>query len=147
MDDSFESVMLLIMIIASIWAYYSIYKLDINPNPISFLDDLLLIICIPSFFLYGTLNIISGFDGSFLESTVSTNVLMVSRVNVQILEFLWSISVCKAGSKQVLVKVVSFQLGGHSQNDATTIFSWFQKLYIRAFKWCTTSFMISSGWF
>ena len=88
MDDSFESVMLLIMIIASIWAYYSIYKLDINPNPISFLDDLLLIICIPSFFLYGTLNIISGFDGSFLESTVSTNVLMVSKINVQILEFL-----------------------------------------------------------
>ena len=62
---------------ATIWSYYSIAKLDINPNPISFLDDLLLLICIPSYFLYGLLNIISGVDGDDLESSVSTNMFMV----------------------------------------------------------------------
>ena len=79
-NDSFECVMLVAMIVASVWAYYSIYKLDINPNPISFLDDLLLIICMPSFFLYGTLNIISGVGGNYLESSVPTNIFMVGTI-------------------------------------------------------------------
>ena len=77
LNDTFESIMLVGMIAATIWSYYSIAKLDINPNPISFLDDLLLLICIPSYFLYGLLNIISGVDGDDLESSVSTNMFMV----------------------------------------------------------------------
>lgn len=32
--------------------------LDINANPVSQLDDLLLFICIPSFFLYGIFSIV-----------------------------------------------------------------------------------------
>ena len=79
-NDVFETIMLAGMIGATIWSYYSIAKLDINPNPISFLDDLLLIICIPSYFLYGLLNIISGVDGDDLTSSVSTNMFMVSFV-------------------------------------------------------------------
>ena len=77
-NDSFESIMLCAMILASLWAYYGVYKLDINPNPISFLDDLLLIICIPSFFLLGLLNIISGAGGQWLGSSIPTNIFMVS---------------------------------------------------------------------
>ena len=77
-NDVFETIMLAGMVGATIWSYYSIAKLDINPNPISFLDDLLLLICIPSYFLYGLLNIISGVDGDDLKSSVSTNMFMVS---------------------------------------------------------------------
>ena len=45
-NDGVEIVMLLTMIIATIWSYYSFKKLDINPHPISLLDDLLLLICL-----------------------------------------------------------------------------------------------------
>ena len=79
-NDVFETIMLAGMIGATIWSYYSIAKLDINPNPISFLDDLLLIICIPSYFIYGLLNIISGVSGDDLTSSVSTNMFMVGFV-------------------------------------------------------------------
>ena len=80
LNDTFESIMLVGMIAATIWSYYSIAKLDINPNPISFLDDLLLLICIPSFFLYTILNCASGIFGEGLESTVSTNMFTVGPI-------------------------------------------------------------------
>ena len=76
-NDSIESLILASMVFASLWVYYSIYKLDVNPNPISFLDDLLLIICLPSFFIFGLLNCVSGVGGKDLESTVPTNIFMV----------------------------------------------------------------------
>ena len=79
-NDVFETLMLCGMIGATVWSYYSICKLDINPNPISFLDDLLLIICLPSYFLYGILNFISGLGGEGLHSSVSTNMFMVGFV-------------------------------------------------------------------
>ena len=77
-NDAIESFMLMTMITTSIWAYYSVFKLEINPNPISFLDDLLLLICLPSFFAYCLLCCISGVGGNDLESTIPTNVLTVS---------------------------------------------------------------------
>ena len=36
-------------------AYNKLARLDINSHPISFLDDLLLFVCMPAFFLYGIL--------------------------------------------------------------------------------------------
>ena len=51
---------LLVMIAATIWVYYCISKLDVNPNPISFLDDMLLLICLPSIFLYCGLNLVAA---------------------------------------------------------------------------------------
>ena len=45
-------IIMLILSIACIYAYYIVACLDVNPNPISFLDDLLLFFCLPSFFLY-----------------------------------------------------------------------------------------------
>ena len=76
-NDSIEIVMLLTMIIATIWAYYSFYKLDLNPHPISLLDDLLLLICLPAFFIYCLLNCISGISGQDLEASVLSHSLKV----------------------------------------------------------------------
>ena len=42
---------LIILIFVSIVAYYIIAQFDVNPDPISFLDDMLLFLCLPSFFL------------------------------------------------------------------------------------------------
>ena len=42
--------------------YWQVSRLDVNPNPISFLDDLLLIICLPAFFVYSGLTIIASID-------------------------------------------------------------------------------------
>ena len=46
-----ECLNLFFMLIATIITYKNIIKLDVNPHPVSFLDDLLLLICIPSYFL------------------------------------------------------------------------------------------------
>jgi hypothetical protein len=48
-----ELILLLLMTVAVILAYRKLTQLDVNNHPISLLDDLLLFICIPAFFLYG----------------------------------------------------------------------------------------------
>lgn len=50
MDSIFELVVLVIMIVAVVFAYFQTSKLDINHHPISKLDDFLLFIAIPAFF-------------------------------------------------------------------------------------------------
>ena len=77
-NEGFEIVMLLTMIVATIWAYYSFYKLDLNPHPISLLDDLLLLICLPAFFIYCLLNCISAISGHDLETSVVSHTLKVN---------------------------------------------------------------------
>ena len=77
-NDVIEYVMLTSMIIASIFVYKGIFKLDVNPNPISFLDNLLLLICFPAFLLFCILNVISGSQEQMLSSSVPTNILIVS---------------------------------------------------------------------
>lgn len=47
-----QAVLLVIMIITVLCAYRQITKLDINIHAVSLLDDLLLFLCLPSFFLY-----------------------------------------------------------------------------------------------
>ncbi|XP_070501708.1 proton channel OtopLc-like isoform X2 [Chironomus tepperi] len=49
-DRSFELLVLFIMIVTVVCAYVQTSKLDINPHPISKLDDVLLFIAIPAFF-------------------------------------------------------------------------------------------------
>lgn len=46
------------MVCAAGLACRQLATLDINDNPVSQLDDLLLFICIPSFFLYGIFSIV-----------------------------------------------------------------------------------------
>ena len=41
-----------VLIVASAYAYYIVACLEVNPHPISLLDDLLLFFCLPMFFLY-----------------------------------------------------------------------------------------------
>ena len=74
-NEVVESLMLLSMIAASLWFYFSLYSLDVNPHPISFLDDLLLLICLPAFFTFCVLNAISGIGGE--RWFIPTNVLSV----------------------------------------------------------------------
>ena len=54
------------MSLACISLYYKIAQRDVNPNPISFLDDLLLIICLPAFFLFGILSLVANMIGDTL---------------------------------------------------------------------------------
>ena len=78
-NEVVESLMLLSMITASLWFYFSLYSLDVNPHPISFLDDLLLLICLPAFFTFCVLNAISGIGGE--RWFIPTNVLSVRLSN------------------------------------------------------------------
>lgn len=48
LSDSIHTFMLFIMTLASLKLYTIISELEVNPNPVQFLDDLLLFICIPS---------------------------------------------------------------------------------------------------
>merc|ERR1719400_1627284 len=41
-----------VLIVASAYAYYIVACLEVNPHPISLLDDLLLFFCLPAFFFY-----------------------------------------------------------------------------------------------
>ena len=96
-NDSIESIILIIMIASSAWVYYCITQLDVNPSPISLLDDMLLFLCIPFFILYCALNLVSAamFDPEVhakgylvpeIDSTIMTNVLMVSETSMNMFD-------------------------------------------------------------
>ncbi|XP_050067073.1 proton channel OtopLc-like [Anopheles maculipalpis] len=64
LDGIFEVTVLGIMIFATIAAYYQTSRLDINPHPISRLDDVLLFIAIPAFFSETLFSMIPAFENS-----------------------------------------------------------------------------------
>uniref|UniRef100_A0A182KED2 Otopetrin n=1 Tax=Anopheles christyi TaxID=43041 RepID=A0A182KED2_9DIPT len=64
LDGIFEVTVLGIMIFATIAAYYQTTRLDINPHPISRLDDVLLFIAIPAFFSESLFSMIPAFENS-----------------------------------------------------------------------------------
>lgn len=53
-----EVVFVILMTISSILAYRKITMLDVNDHQVSLLDDLLLFICIPAFFLSAIFSIV-----------------------------------------------------------------------------------------
>ena len=53
-----ESTLLVLMTVAAVLACSQLSHLDVNRNPVSLLDDLLLFMCIPCFFLYGIFSIV-----------------------------------------------------------------------------------------
>ena len=53
--QSLEAALTILMGLLCLLAYHKLMRLDINIHPISFLDDLLLFVCMPAFFLYGIL--------------------------------------------------------------------------------------------
>ena len=64
----------------SFQVFYHLSKFDVNPNPISFLDDMLLLICLPAIFLYCFLTIWPVFSGHAQDSAANiiTSLLTVS---------------------------------------------------------------------
>ena len=87
--------MLVSMTVASIWVYYCMTKLDVNPSPISKLDDMLLFLCIPFFLLYCIMNLVAAFDQKSddhipdLSSSIATNMLMVCVAIMNFIIFLF----------------------------------------------------------
>jgi hypothetical protein len=53
MQDAWTVLVLVVMMATAGLALRQLGRLDINPYPISQLDDLLLFACLPSFFIYG----------------------------------------------------------------------------------------------
>ena len=78
------------MTIASITLYVKIVCLDVNPNPISQLDDMLLIICLPSFFLFSTLQFIVVFSSikEVQEKEILVAALAISKVCFYLIQVL-----------------------------------------------------------
>jgi hypothetical protein len=81
----FEITMLSVMIVVTVWVYAKLSTLDVNPHPISFLDDLLLFICVPSYFLYAIVHIapIISADDSAKAADMLSDLLMVVQVLLQ----------------------------------------------------------------
>ena len=74
---------LTILIITTIVAYYIISQFDVNPQPISFLDDMLLFMCLPFFFAYFLIHLISCVVGTFDTDTLAVNILTLIQVLIQ----------------------------------------------------------------
>ena len=77
-----ECIILFLMIIATIMGYLKIVKLDVNPHSVSFLDDLFLLICIPSYFLLFLFSIGPNIY-QFMPLNFITDVLTIIQVTVQ----------------------------------------------------------------
>nr|CAD7199297.1 unnamed protein product [Timema douglasi] len=75
--------LLLSMMIAVVWAYFVYFrKLDVNHHPISLLDDILLFICMPAFFLYIIASLAATiFYGGIVYSIV--HIVMIAQVLIQ----------------------------------------------------------------
>ena len=82
--NSLQISVLSILTLATLYAYYSITRFDVNPNPISFLDDLLLFFCLPSFFLYSAICFAPLLlDSDFEVDFFFRNLLMLVQVLIQ----------------------------------------------------------------
>ena len=57
-SQSSEAGLAALMTLLSLIAYSQLSRLDVNIHPISFLDDLLLFICLPFFFLSGIISLV-----------------------------------------------------------------------------------------
>jgi hypothetical protein len=68
MDSIFELVVMALLILAVLIAYYETSQLDINPHPISKLDDVLLFVAVPAFFSETTFSLLPAvLNGSLLN--------------------------------------------------------------------------------
>ena len=72
-----------ILILVTLYTYYVVCQFDINPHPISFLDDLLLFFCIPSFFLYAYVCLGPSVFISFDPEFFFRNLLIIVQVLIQ----------------------------------------------------------------
>ncbi|XP_063616079.1 proton channel OtopLc-like [Cydia splendana] len=68
------------MFVAAIFATFQTRKLDINEHPISLLDDILLFICIPAFFLETVLSLVATISILNVVKTVDLILMMIQVV-------------------------------------------------------------------
>ncbi|XP_047989046.1 proton channel OtopLc-like [Leguminivora glycinivorella] len=80
MNDSSKLGLHAAIFIAAIFAYFQTRKLDINEHPISLLDDILLFICIPAFFLETVLSLVATITLLNVVKTVDLILMMIQVV-------------------------------------------------------------------
>lgn len=80
MNSSFEFAVLVILILAVVAAYHQIAKLDVNTHAISMLDDVLLFIAVPAFFLETIF--------SMVPAVINGSVLNMLIIGAQLLQIL-----------------------------------------------------------
>lgn len=68
-----------VMLLAAVFAFNQLRKLDINEHPISLLDDVLLFICLPAFFLETVLSMIATVNIVNIIKSIDV-IVMVSNV-------------------------------------------------------------------
>ena len=76
MTQSGEAALTTLMGVLCLLAYYKLARLDINIHPISFLDDLLLFICMPAFFLYGILILVPALFPAYEDQPTAADVMV-----------------------------------------------------------------------
>lgn len=70
-NQIFVLTVLLIMLLTVVLAYVQTAKLDINHHPMSMLDDMLLFIAVPAFFLESVFSLVPAvLNGSWLNMTI-----------------------------------------------------------------------------
>lgn len=71
MNSIFELSVLVILILAVMAAYHQISQLDVNTHPMSMLDDVLLFVSVPAFFLETTFSMVPAVaNGSIMNMFV-----------------------------------------------------------------------------
>ena len=73
----------LVLLAATLYTYFVMSQFDINPHPISFLDDMLLFFCMPSFFLYAIICLGPSVFIEFEAEFFVRNLLILLQVLVQ----------------------------------------------------------------
>lgn len=80
-NSIFYCVLLGIMIIATVFAYFQTSKLDVNHHPMSKLDDVLLFIAIPAFFLETIFSMVPAIENG---STLNIFIIFFQLIQVVI---------------------------------------------------------------
>ena len=86
-SNSMRIVVFAILIATSAYCYYIVACLEVNPHPISLLDDMLLFFCMPAFFLYGIVSmgplIVNTLDGTSQPDAIIASLLFIIQPLVQ----------------------------------------------------------------
>ena len=86
-SNSMRIVVFAILIATSAYCYYIVACLEVNPHPISLLDDMLLFFCMPAFFLYGIVSmgplIVNTLEGTTQPDAIIASLLFIIQPLVQ----------------------------------------------------------------
>ncbi|CAK1578284.1 unnamed protein product [Parnassius mnemosyne] len=77
LNDCTKLFMHVVMLIAAVIAYNQTIKLDINEHPISLLDDVLLFVCLPAFFMEVVLSMVATISLHNIVKTVDLAVMFI----------------------------------------------------------------------